>query len=392
MNEQEKEFMAFVEWLPKNIEKFANVKPEDIISYLEELGKTPEGQNELKTLISKYKQGKNQINLNRQGGKINYLVNKFAKGGSIDEPIQVHKTWENTPQALSFMAAYLTGKSKDLPMRKGTTVRRSFARIQRPDGTIVDRIHREDGNGNTYRYISPQRDTTYEYNGEIFIPGDEMYDRYDSAWRQYDVYKDGGTIQKFQNSGKIHLYDVGERKTKDNQSITYHIDSDDNKYIIVDGRYGYGIIGQDTIPYTFRPAGPFETEASRVYKPTHARAIIDDVNKKDSLYGEDPNLGKTHFGYNKWGNMVFLPNQEHVYDEWSELYDDGSAISRTQEIKSVDGKEMVGRHMWPGTNHWWYYGNNISEFDYPYVRDSLKQEFYKRLNNPNTYSTKLHSK
>lgn len=194
MNEQEKEFMAFVEWLPKNIEKFANAKPEDIISYLEELGKTPEGKNELKSLVTKYKQSKNKINFNRRGGKIDYLVTKFAEGGSTNKPIQVHQTWHYTPQTLSFMAAYLTGKSQDLPMRKGTTVRRSFARIQQPDGTIIDRIHREDGNGNTYRYISPKRDTTYEYNGRLYFPGDEMYDRYENAWRQYGVYENGGKL------------------------------------------------------------------------------------------------------------------------------------------------------------------------------------------------------
>lgn len=199
MNEQEKEFMAFVEWLPKNIEKFANAKPEDIISYLEELGKTPDGQNELKSLITKYKQNKNKINLNRQGGKVDFFIKKFAMGGP--NSIEVHNAWEYTPRWMSFMAADLSGKTKDLPMRNGITVKRDFARIKYPNGTIVDRIRRTDGNGNTYRTVTSKRDTIFDYNGKIYVPGDEMYERFQNAWKQYGVYKDGGKIdlQKFLN-------------------------------------------------------------------------------------------------------------------------------------------------------------------------------------------------
>lgn len=124
-------------------------------------------------------------------------VQKHDDGGSIDEPIKVHQAWSHTPRTLSFMGAYLTGKSKNLPKREGTTVNRSFARIKYPNGTIVDRIHREDGNGNTYRIITPKRDTTYEYNGEFFSRGSEMYDRYENAWKEYGVYHDGGKINKF---------------------------------------------------------------------------------------------------------------------------------------------------------------------------------------------------
>ena len=124
-------------------------------------------------------------------------VRKHDNGGSVSTSPKVHKAWSHTPRFLSFMAAYIAGKSKDLPRRVGTTVDRSFARIQYPNGTIVDRIHREDGNGNTYRIITPKRDTTYEYNGELFFPGSEMYDRYENAWKAYGVYHDGGKINKF---------------------------------------------------------------------------------------------------------------------------------------------------------------------------------------------------
>jgi hypothetical protein len=126
-------------------------------------------------------------------------VRKHDDGGSIDEPIKVHQAWSHTPRTLSFMWAYLTGKSKTLPQRRGTTVNRSFARIQYPGGTTIDRIHREDGNGDTYRIVTPKRDTMYEYNGELFFPGSEMYDRYENAWEAYGVHKNGGKLNKFAN-------------------------------------------------------------------------------------------------------------------------------------------------------------------------------------------------
>lgn len=76
--------MAFVEWLPKNIKKFANAKPEEIIVYLTKLSETPEGKNEFNALVNEYKKSKQNIPMAQHGSKINYLVNKMAKGGPTD--------------------------------------------------------------------------------------------------------------------------------------------------------------------------------------------------------------------------------------------------------------------------------------------------------------------
>lgn len=81
MNEQEKEFMAFVEWLPKNIKKFANAKPEEIVAYLTKLSETPEGKNEFNALVTEYKKSKQNIPMAQKGSKIDYFVKKFETGG-----------------------------------------------------------------------------------------------------------------------------------------------------------------------------------------------------------------------------------------------------------------------------------------------------------------------
>lgn len=84
MNEQEKEFMAFVEWLPKNVKKFANATPEEIVTYLTKLSETPEGKNEFNALVTEYKKSKSgNVPMNKKGGKIEYFVQKFFIGGGL---------------------------------------------------------------------------------------------------------------------------------------------------------------------------------------------------------------------------------------------------------------------------------------------------------------------
>ena len=409
MNEQQirQTAIEFGNWIAKNTnlpdniintqgyKKIKSAKDENsllegVLSLSEEL------KDNFKTLCDQFTKEKQNIPMSKNGSKIDYLVNKFTSGGENPMPIEVHNAWENTPRGLSFIAAYLSGKSKTLPKRKGTTVERSFARIQYPDGTIVDRIHREDNNGNTYRTITPKRDTTYEYNGELFVPGEEMYNRYENAWKQYGVYKNGGSIEKFQNSGKIELRDAAKRSTKEGAPINYYYDENGNKHIVVHyptGSYGYGIIGNDTIPYKYNLSWYNGDNIERIYKPTHARAIINDVNKKDSLYGDDPNLGKTHFGYNKWGELVFIPGQKYMYDESPA---DGPIGAIEQSVTGVDGSVVGRTQSYPKWGKWVYFdkdGLDVGDFGDPIPgrRDSLRKVFYERINDPNTYSWKLHS-
>lgn len=211
MNEQEKALQGMVEfckWLipnakqlglesSKSIAMISNAKTSDelvqgINGLYQELG-----EEQFTALTKEFQKSKQQnIKMAKQGSKIDYLVKKFDTGGENEKlEVPVHEKWNRTPWGLSFMAAYLSGKKVELPMRKGTTVRRTMVRVKNPTtGTIMDRIHREDGNGNTYRIITPDRDTVYEYNGMQYFPGDEMYDRYENAWEAYGIYKTGGKI------------------------------------------------------------------------------------------------------------------------------------------------------------------------------------------------------
>lgn len=197
MNEQEKEFMAFVEWLPKNIEKFANVKPEDIISYLEELGKTPEGQNELKSLVTKYKQSKNTVTLNKKGGKVEAFIKKFYVGGTTQTPeVKTNEKWRYTPWPLSFAVSRYT----TLPKVQGLRGPRSFKRVVDPStGEQRDRMI----NPNTGEYIerviypfsNGKIDTTY-YNiyNEAVLPSEDEGQKYELRWKSAGVYRNGGKL------------------------------------------------------------------------------------------------------------------------------------------------------------------------------------------------------
>lgn len=186
MNEQEKEFMAFVEWLPKNVKKFANVKPEEIVAYLTKLSETPEGKNEFNALVTEYKKSKQNIPMAQQGTKIDYFVKKFEEGNKIP----THYKWRYTPWDWSFIAA----DAIDLPKRRYNHDPREYKRVVSPTGEIRDRVIKKNGYGQTERRISPTQDTVYIYNGNTYYPGDEMYDRYENAWREYGVYKTGGKL------------------------------------------------------------------------------------------------------------------------------------------------------------------------------------------------------
>lgn len=196
MNEQEQIMLEFIEWLPKNIKEFSSAKSSDeVVAMLNDIQKSENGEMKLKELFSAFQKSKQNIPMAQHGSKIDYFVKKFETGGPAKINVPVHEKWNRTPWDLSFMAANLSGKKVELPMRPGTTVRRTMVRVKNPHtGMIMDRIHREDGNGNTYRIITPSRDTVYEYNERQYHKGDEMYDRYEKAWKQYGIYKKGGKL------------------------------------------------------------------------------------------------------------------------------------------------------------------------------------------------------
>lgn len=83
----EADLMAFIKWLPTKIKEFQNKSPEEITEALNILSKTEEGQIQLRALVEEFKQS-SETSLFKKGGKLNYLIEKFQKGGkkTIDTP------------------------------------------------------------------------------------------------------------------------------------------------------------------------------------------------------------------------------------------------------------------------------------------------------------------
>lgn len=218
MNEQEKEFMAFVDWLPKNIKKFANAKPEDIISYLEELGKTLEGQNELKSLVTKYKQSKNTVTLNKKGGKVETLIKKFYAGGPYRDTVEVHEKWRFTPLWMSIAAA----NGVDVPKKHYTHDPREFKYIKSPNGQRWGIIqNKKNGQRTIFELDHNNEPISSEFGGQTYEHGDDMFRKHVNNYKFYtdDIFipsdKKGGKIDylssKFNEGDKIQThYDGGK--------------------------------------------------------------------------------------------------------------------------------------------------------------------------------------
>lgn len=76
----EKLIQEFIQWLPQNIEEFANKSPEEIITTINALSKSEDGVKMLQQLITTFQQSKSP-NSFKLGGKIEAAVVKFQQGG-----------------------------------------------------------------------------------------------------------------------------------------------------------------------------------------------------------------------------------------------------------------------------------------------------------------------
>ena len=76
----EKLIQEFIQWLPQNIEEFANKSPEEIITTINALSKSEDGVKMLQQLITTFQQSKSP-NSFKLGGKIEAAINKFQQGG-----------------------------------------------------------------------------------------------------------------------------------------------------------------------------------------------------------------------------------------------------------------------------------------------------------------------
>lgn len=80
MNKQELE--QFIKWLPSNINEFKDKSPEEIVTILNKLSQTGEGIDTISKLINQFKQNMQSF---KNGGKINYIINKFQTGGQFQQ-------------------------------------------------------------------------------------------------------------------------------------------------------------------------------------------------------------------------------------------------------------------------------------------------------------------
>lgn len=111
----ETDIMAFIKWLPTKIKELQNKSPEEIASVLNELSKTEEGQLQLKTLVEEFKQSSSETPLFKEGGKLNYLVEKFQKGNKYNR----EQARENKKAAGLYNTDEETGQKYRKPIDKG---------------------------------------------------------------------------------------------------------------------------------------------------------------------------------------------------------------------------------------------------------------------------------
>lgn len=76
----EKLIQEFIQWLPQNIEEFANKSPEEIITTINARSKSEDGTKMLRQVATIFKQSKSP-NSFKLGGKIEAAINKFQQGG-----------------------------------------------------------------------------------------------------------------------------------------------------------------------------------------------------------------------------------------------------------------------------------------------------------------------
>lgn len=82
---KETDLIEFLQWLPTKVEEFKNKTPEEIASILNELSRTDEGKLQIERLVEEFT---SKSKLFKNGGKLDYLVEKLKKGGkkTIDTP------------------------------------------------------------------------------------------------------------------------------------------------------------------------------------------------------------------------------------------------------------------------------------------------------------------
>ena len=99
-NEQEQKIIAFIQWLPQNIQRFEGMvseetireiasakSAEEVAAALDKLSKE-QGGNEIIPHMVEVFQESQKTGMFAKGGKLGQLLNKYQKGGRVSEPIK----------------------------------------------------------------------------------------------------------------------------------------------------------------------------------------------------------------------------------------------------------------------------------------------------------------
>lgn len=94
-----KKIQEFIQWLPSKFEEFQNKTPDEVAQTLNELYKSDEGKKTIETLWNTFTDESEKSKLFKEGGKLNYLINKFKSGGKTTNKCtcgcELHQVMEN---------------------------------------------------------------------------------------------------------------------------------------------------------------------------------------------------------------------------------------------------------------------------------------------------------
>ena len=229
--------MQFVQWLSEKLK----ITPGEVVQMLNE---APEEEVKKYTDLFLTETTK-ETGKFKSGGKINAAVTKFQNGGEVDynkwlqdigystggghltdEELRLldngmrkrymQETGKNISLNTKPRSNRLQIAGGDLPLRNGTTEQRSFDRIRvyngegKPD-TQIDKIYytnrpnagsterRITGSDTTFvnNYVNPNtRRSVFTKENPYDEDGNNMYERYQNAWKQYGIYQDGGQLTR----------------------------------------------------------------------------------------------------------------------------------------------------------------------------------------------------
>ena len=99
-NDQQQKMVAFMQWLPQNIQQFEGVVPEktikaiasaqsveEVVIALNEFSQQQDGGKVIPQMFQAFQESQ-KTGMFAKGGKLGQLLNKYQKGGRVSEPIK----------------------------------------------------------------------------------------------------------------------------------------------------------------------------------------------------------------------------------------------------------------------------------------------------------------